>query len=82
MATTPNERVLDDCAHTRVGDVPPVPQSVGALFADLRLTRADDVDRRRELLDWLIQHEPSKRLIRSLERRGYADLVAEAAAKR
>lgn len=38
MATTPNERVLDDCAHTRVGDVPPVPQSVGALFADLRLT--------------------------------------------
>ncbi|MCX2966345.1 hypothetical protein [Gordonia aquimaris] len=82
MAMTPNERVLDDCAHTRVGDVPPVPQSVGALFADLRLTRADDVDRLRELLDWLIHHEPSKRLIRGLAREGYAGLIAEAAAKR
>ena len=47
-----------------------------ALLADLGLGRADERERRHALSDWLANHEPSKRLVRSFERRGYGDLIS------
>ncbi|QHD85577.1 hypothetical protein GR168_09430 [Gordonia sp. JH63] len=70
------ERLWDDSAFTPVGRTPQPPASLDALLADLGLGRADERERRHALSDWLANHEPSKRLVRSFERRGYGDLIS------
>ena len=52
-----------------------MPHTLGMLLATLRLGRADEHTRRVEIGRRLQSNVPSRRLARSLERRGYGDLL-------
>lgn len=75
----PNERLWDDSGFVPAGMPRPAPQSLGQLLANLHLTTADDATRRRGIHRWLISNTPSDRLVRSIRRRGYGDLLSQPA---
>ncbi|MCH5641905.1 MULTISPECIES: hypothetical protein [unclassified Gordonia (in: high G+C Gram-positive bacteria)] len=70
-----NERVQDDSVFLHSGEPRPAPQSLGALLACLRLDYADIAAQRAGLRRWLDDNEPSKRLMSSIERQGFGDLL-------
>ncbi len=76
MSAPMNERLWDDSAFTPVGSAPPAPQTVGTLLAQIGVHRASADECREAIRAWLGSNVPSDRLSRSMERRGYGDLLS------
>ncbi|WP_287001716.1 MULTISPECIES: hypothetical protein [Gordonia] len=69
------EHVVDGVAYYQQHAQLPPPQTLGTLLIDLGLYQAVDAEQRAGVALWLKDHEPSKRLMRSIERQGFGDLI-------